>query len=197
MVIGWDPSLDWTEDGFLPGNDPADAVSLRRSPYLLSLPEFAYRFGQSAERRGLLSHFLRYRAVLQRAGLSSGLQWVNGSFVEDAERVRGRPPADVDVVSFVYLPAGVSESELHRSHRSIFDWDYIRREFSVDGYIVPMDLSAPETVLYALRNAVYWYSVWSHTRDRQWKGYVELDLGPSGDSEAWQVLRSLSAEGGF
>ena len=188
--------MDWTVDGFLPGNDPADAVSPKRSPYSLSLPDFVYRFGQSVERRSLLSDFLRYRALLQQAGLVAGIQWVNGSFVEEVERVRGRPPADVDVVSFVYLPTGVSESALHQSHGDLFDWDYVRREFSVDGYIVPMDLSDPNTVLYAIRNAVYWYSVWSHTRDHRWKGYIELDLSPLRDYEAWQVVRGLSAGGG-
>ena len=196
MVLGWDSALEWTVDGFLPGNDPADSVSVKRSPYLLSLPDFVYRFGQSVERRELLNGLLRYRALLQRAGLGAGFQWVNGSFVEDVERIRGRPPADIDVVNFIYLPSGVSEMDFYRSNESIFDRDYIKQHFSVDGYSVAMDLSRPESVRFAIRNSVYWYSVWSHTRDRQWKGYVELDLSAASDSEAWQVIEGLSAEGG-
>ena len=196
MVLGWDSSLEWTADGFLPGNDPVDGVSTQRSPHSLSLPDFVYRFGHSGERLALVSGFLRYRALLQLAGVGAGFQWVNGSFVEDVERIRGRPPADIDVVNFIYLPSGVSEQEFYGSHRDVFDADYIERNFFVDGYTVAMDLSRPETVQYAIRNAVYWYSVWSHTRDRQWKGYIELDLTPSGDPEAWQVVQGLSAEGG-
>ncbi len=196
MVPGWDFSLEWTVDRFLPGNDPADNVSSKRSPYFLSLPDFVYRFGHSAEWLDLVNGFLRYRALLQQAGVGAGFQWVNGSFVEDVERIRGRPPADIDVVNFIYLPGGVSELDFYRSQGNIFNWDYIKRHFSIDGYTVAMDLSRPEMVLFAIRNAVYWYSVWSHTRDRQWKGYIELDLSPEGDPGAWLVIQELSAEGG-
>ena len=196
MIGGWDSSLEWTVDGFLPGNDPTASVSERRSPYFLLLSDFVYRFGQSTERRSLVKGLLRYRALLQQAGVDTGFQWVNGSFVEDAERIRGRPPADIDVVNFIHLPDGVSESVFYQSHCDIFDRSRIRRDFSIDSYTVAMDLSRPETVLFAVRNAVYWYSVWSHTRDRQWKGYVEVDLDPANDSQAWQVLQELSSEGG-
>ncbi len=196
MALGWDSLLEWTGDGFLPGNDPADSVSSKRSPYSLSLPEFVYRFGQSFERRSLISGLLRYRALLQQAGVGAGFQWVNGSFVEDVERTRGRSPADIDVVSFIFLPAGVSELDFYRSHGDIFDWNYIKRHFSIDGYIVAMDPARPETVLFAIRNAVYWYSVWSHTREHRWKGYIELDLASEGDPGAWQAIQEMAAEGG-
>ena len=101
MVLGWGSHLHWTADGLLPGNDPAGGVSEKRSPYVIALPNFVSRFGHSGKRRELLDGFLRYRALLKQAGLDVGFQWVNGSFVEDVERVRGRPPADVDVVSFI------------------------------------------------------------------------------------------------
>ena len=196
MALGWDSLLEWTVDGFLPGNDPADGVSSKRSPYSLSLPEFVHRFGQSVERRNLINGLLRYRALLQQAGVGSGFQWINGSFVEDVERIRGRPPADVDVVSFISLPDGVSEPDFYGSHGDIFDRDHIKSHFSIDGYIVAMVPIEPETVLYAIRNAVYWYSVWSHTREHLWKGYIELDLDSEGDLGAWQVIREMAAEGG-
>ena len=120
MALGWDSLLEWTVDGFLPGNDPADSVSSKRSPYSLSLPEFVHRFGQSVERRSLMNGLLRYRALLQQAGLGAGFQWINGSFVEDVERIRGRPPADIDVVTFIFLPTGVSELDFYGSHGGYF-----------------------------------------------------------------------------
>ena len=196
MVLGWGSHLQWTADGFLPGNDPADGVSEKRSPYVIALPNFVSRFGHSVKRRELLDGFLRYRALLKQAGLDVGFQWVNGSLVEDVERVRGRPPADVDVVSFIQLPTGVTESELYQSHKNIIDGDLVVNQFSVDGYIVVMDMAHPDTIQYAIRNAVYWHSVWSHTRDSQWKGYVELDLGHGREPEAWRALQELSAAGG-
>ncbi len=171
-------------------------MSSKRSPYFLSLPEFVHRFGQSVERRSLINGLLRYRALLQQAGVGAGFQWINGSFVEDVERIRGRPPADIDVVSFISLPTGVSELDFYGSHGEIFDRDYIKSYFPIDGYIVAMDPTRPETVLLAIRNAVYWYSVWSHTREHRWKGYIELDLDSEGDPGAWQLIQEMTAEGG-
>jgi hypothetical protein len=38
----------------------------------------------------------------------------------------------------------------------------------------------------------YWYSVWAHRRNHQWKGFLEIDLSPTLDSDATVILRILS-----
>ena len=56
-----------------------------------------------------------------------------------------------------------------------------------------MDPGSPDTVLSAIRNAFHWYSLWPHTRDSQWKGFIELNLQPEGEDDAWRSLEELSA----
>ena len=40
----------------------------------------------------------------------------------------------------------------------------------------------------------YWYSMWSHRRDDVWKGFVQVQLEPSEDLAAVQVLAQAKAE---
>ena len=35
-----------------------------------------------------------------------------------------------------------------------------------------------------IERSIYWYSIWSHTRPGQWKGYLQVDLSPSHDAVA-------------
>lgn len=72
-----------------------------------TLLDVVMRFGTSGERRHVLQGWLAHRAALHHLGLVSGFQWIDGSFVEDVETLRGRAPNDVDVVSFVDAPAAL------------------------------------------------------------------------------------------
>jgi len=51
-----------------------------------------------------------YRAALRDLGLN-GVQWINGSFCEDVERTRGRPPGDIDLVSLIVRPPTAQSPE--------------------------------------------------------------------------------------
>jgi hypothetical protein len=44
-------------------------------------------------------------------GIVEGFQWIDGSFIEDAEKSRGRPPADIDIITFGGRPAGYAEKD--------------------------------------------------------------------------------------
>ena len=94
------PMPDSYSSWLLPANNP-DAPASRggydRSPYRVSLAEFAIKFGASPRRLRLLSAFLEYRSELHSIGLVRGFQWVDGSFVENAEIRRGLPPNDIDL----------------------------------------------------------------------------------------------------
>ena len=94
------PMSDRYSGWLLPANNPGDPASrggYDRSPYRVSLAEFATMFGTSPQRLRLLSAFLEYCAELHNIGLVRGFQWVNGSFVENAEIRRGLPPNDIDL----------------------------------------------------------------------------------------------------
>ena len=81
---------DWGYSGFLPPFLDNPASPSDRSPYRASLGETLVRFGSAnAARRGLMAGLLNFRAALHRAGAVKGFQWINGSFVENVEMLRG------------------------------------------------------------------------------------------------------------
>ncbi|MBL8716426.1 MAG: hypothetical protein JNL79_10555 [Myxococcales bacterium] len=176
----------------LPPIHASQPVSAERSPYAVSLVDYVLRFGDTAERRAVLAGFLRYRAALHEAGVVKGFQWLDGSFLEHVERIEGRPPNDVDVVTFYRLPTGLSQAQLAASFRLLLDHDAIKATFNVDGYLVHLGMDAERLT----RQSAYWYSVWSHRRNHLWKGFVQLDLAPVEDASALATLESLTAGGG-
>jgi len=109
------PIPAWNAFGVLP---PAQGglTSAGRSPYTVSLTDLVLHYGTSTERCAIIAGFLRYRAALHAAGLVAGFQWVNGSFVENVEEQEGRPPNDIDVVTFYHLPVGSSQASLVAAH---------------------------------------------------------------------------------
>ena len=127
---------DWDEDGIIPPVDPNDPASFNRSPYRASLVDVIERFGSSPLRRDLLSGLLGFRAALHGAGLTRGFQWIDGSFVEDVERTRGRAPGDIDVAAFFYIPEGYTRESLARDFPHIFAATAAKAAFSVDSYFV-------------------------------------------------------------
>lgn len=120
-----------------------------------------------------------------------GFQWLDGSFLEHVERLEGRPPNDVDVVTFYRLPLGRSQAQLAEQAGALFDHAAIKTTFRVDGYHVHLGME-PERLA---RQSAYWYSVWSHRRNQQWKGFIQVDLAPVADGTAFATLASLNNTG--
>lgn len=96
---------EWNSQGFLPAIMPGEAGhSLNRSPYTISCVELVERYGSSIKRLEILKGFLNYRKKLHDLGLVQGVQWLDGSFVENIEVLEGRAPNDIDVVTFANMP---------------------------------------------------------------------------------------------
>jgi hypothetical protein len=126
-----------------------------------------------------------------------GFQWLDGSFLEDIEAIEGRPPNDLDVVTFFRLPAGVTQAQVRASAPDAFpitgpERIVFKGVFHVDPYFV--DLSAPAERLVA--ESAYWYSMWSHRRDARWKGYLQINLSPAEDGIANSHLITATSPGG-
>jgi hypothetical protein len=171
----------WTATGVLPPIDVANPTSASRAPYQVSLTDVVMRFATSVPRFSIAQRLLDYRAALHRMGLTSGFQWIDGSYLEQIELLEGRPPNDVDVVTFVdtasaSVPTGNDDDALDNAKG--------KARFSVDGYFVELNL-VPPNELSAM--SVYWYSVWSHRRNLEWKGFLQIDLSPAEDqiASAW------------
>lgn len=175
----------WNSAGVLPPIRPsASGNSPDRSPYPVALTTLVDRFSTSPERMEILDGLLRFRSGLHQAGILSGFQWLDGSFLEQVEVLEGRPPRDMDVVSFLDL-SGLDQHALIQQHGYLFDKQQAKASFSMDAYFVqiggPLDADS-------IRRVAYWYSMWSHRRNGLWKGFVQVDLDPAQDADASALL---------
>ena len=173
---------DWNEFGvlppILPGEDGADSSG--RSPYSVSLLDLVDRFSTNDSRMTNLRGFFDYRSSLHDFGIVEGFQWIDGSFVEDVESMEGRPPGDIDVVTF-FKSAGRDPGE----YGHLFDNRRMKSERHVDAYGISLD--RPMDV-HTVKLISYWYSLWSHRRDHLWKGFIEVSLNPDEDQSALAAL---------
>jgi hypothetical protein len=167
--------------GLLPPIDPDRPASADRSPYRVSLPDVVQRFATSPDRCQILSGLLAYRAALHGIGVISGFQWLDGSFMENVERIEGRPPHDLDVVTFAETRAVTRSPEA----ALVFNHDRTKARFGMDAYVVDLDGLVPSKLTTL---AAYWYSMWSHRRNQAWKGYLQVELSPSEDARAAALL---------
>jgi hypothetical protein len=182
---------EWMAQGVLPPIDVQSPTSANRSPYQVSLKDLVMHFATSILRCDILDGYLRHREALHNLSLGTGIQWVDGSFLEHIERTEGRSPNDVDVVTFCAFPVGNQGNILLSENRAVFEAPLAKHQFHVDAYFV--DLKLPSRLL--VRRAAYWYSLWSHRRNGAWKGYLEVDLSSGEDADARALLQQ--AQGGL
>jgi hypothetical protein len=193
------PIPPWNGAGFIAPIDAAAPTSANRSPYNASLSDFILRFSTSPERIDILAGYLEYRAALHAAGLTTGFQWINGSFMEQVEICprRNRPPNDVDVVTFYRLAPGVTQAAVLAAHPDLFpgsiaEHDALKARFSVDAYTVSLTSVSERLV----SDSTYWSGVWGHQRETfKWKGFLQLDLSPADDASAGALLTPVLTGG--
>ena len=177
----------WNPEGIVPPIAPGEeGHSRRRSPYLVSPLEVVTHFAITPQRQNILKGWLQYRARLYHAGLNDGFQWVDGSFLEDAENEYGGAPGDIDIVTFFELPGGVSQAEFDGQHPDLFDPNVTRQQFRVDAYGIELGISLDNSLI---SDISYWYSMWSHRRhDHRWKGFLQVTLDTAADAIASKHL---------
>lgn len=175
----------WSNAGVLPPIRPSvPGNSPDRSPYSVELTALVDRFATSPERISILDGLLRFRAGLHHAGIVSGFQWLDGSFLEQVEVLEGRPPRDMDVVTFLDL-TGVDQHALVKQHGALFDLKQAKEVYSMDTYFVQIGGKLDAE---SIKRVAYWYSMWSHRRDGLWKGFIHVELDPSQDADARAIL---------
>ncbi|WP_282169069.1 DUF6932 family protein [Ruegeria atlantica] len=168
-----------------PGTDPAGPD---RSPYKVPMNNFVDRFCLSSERSVILKGLLDLRAGLHSIGVVQGFQWIDGSFLEHIEDTDGRPPNDVDVVTFAFLPTGQTQASFLPFLQPYLDRTAVKATFKVDHFVKIL----PNI---GVRDVCYWHSLWSHRRDGLWKGYAEIDLAPTDDADAAAILSAKTGAG--
>lgn len=162
---------------FVNGN-PTEPNS--RSPYIATMEEIIDVFCTSAARARLLKGLNEYRKHLFQGGFVTGYQWLDGSFVENVELLRGRPPSDIDVVTLFHRPvkyqaddaAWVNDYRL-LLHNQFFNTHLIKPKYNCDTYAIDMD-AAPKSMI---RSTTYWFGLFSDIRgSSEKKGIVEVPL---------------------
>lgn len=182
------PPPAWNAAGILPPiRETSESTGHDRSPYRCDLMSLIERFGTSPVRCKILKGFLEYRLFLHGLGITEGFQWVNGSFVEDKERRRGEPPKDIDVVTYFRKPITLTKSSLNEEQtKFLFDPHSCKQKFHVDGLIMPFGEASNESFI---EDTAYWLSLFSHTREGVWKGFLHVPLGAGGEAEAAEYLQ--------
>ena len=188
MLPNMNPIPAWDASGVLPASYEGDPTS----PYEVSLLDIVGRFSLSEARRRLLTGLLNFRSELHDAGLTQGFQWIDGSFVEHIEEIDDRPPRDIDVVTFFYIPNNHTQETIARQFPDIFNHGGIKDTHKIDSYFVPLNQVSPEQLV---SRSMYWNSLWSHNRDNHWKGYLQVGLGRHEDAEARAELERLDGVG--
>lgn len=187
------PSFDLR--GLLPPFVGADAATQDRSPYWATMPELVAAFGTTPHRCALLRNLIAYRALLAQGGYVGGIQFIDGSFVENVEALANRDPSDIDVFSILsapprYLtdPAAWQATGLTFWNAEVANRDLNKQRFSLDTYAVLFEEIQVQPINY-INQIIYWYGLFSHQRDTfAWKGFAGLALDPAADQVALTAL---------
>ena len=180
----------WSHDGLIPPVNEASPASQDRSPYETNVASLTDRFGFNLDRCQILQGYLSHRGELHSMGLTEGFQWINGSFTENIEAIEGRHPNDIDVVTFLPQEISILESLDPDQMRLLTDQPWIKDQYKVDFYVQSLR-DDPEALV---SMCTYWYSMWSHRRSMQWKGFLKIPLDPANDTRAGEVLSARILE---
>lgn len=175
--------------GVLPpyvGASPAVPAGL--SPYDTSMKELAEALGSSEERAAILRGFIALRAQLTSLGITNGYQWCAGSFCEDIEKLEGRSPGDLDVVTFFVRPVHQTDNaawaNFVAANTVLFDATQTKANFRCDAYYVDANNPLPRVIT----QVTYWHGLFGHRRSsHMWKGMLRVPL-VSDDSDALSHL---------
>ena len=125
---------------------------------------------------------------MHQFGLNEGIQWINGSFVNDKMSQEGEEPCDIDVITLYNVPLGVTQQQLLTSSPDLFGAPGTNRNkelFDVDSYFVSLNSGS---VSYTTKSIAFWNNLWHHTEKGRRKGFLAVDLAPTDDQNAANLL---------
>jgi hypothetical protein len=171
---------------FLPNMSPTASAAV--APYKVEIAELVDRFATTSERVEILTGLLNYRKSLRDAGITDGIQWVDGSFVENCEVIRGSAPNDIDIITFAERPINYFENAQWRAfvqqNIDLFDHNALKQQLRCDAFYE--DLGLPNKTI--VSRVSYWFGLFSHQRvTALWKGLLAIPL-QSDDQKAIDIL---------
>lgn len=186
----------FTPEGILPpyvGDPTALAV---RSPYPVSICDVVEMFSKNNKRIEILRGLLWYRAELRNLGVTEGFQWLDGSFVEDAENgFRGMPPGDIDIVTFFQIPIPFSDPPTPDQLVELVSFSTHLDDLAKMGKSQMLcDIYHISTNQLNIQLLLYWYGLFSHQKNTsKWKGILQISLEGSEDEKALDLLNLKAA----
>lgn len=179
------PIPDFDHNDVLPPHlgDPRRFDEL--SPFPATSSEVCQRFGTSAARKLILQRWLDFRTRMTATGITSGFQWLDGSFMEN----RDETPNDLDLVTFYEIPTAESAdaflARVDVNFPEFFDPHLSRRDFFVDHFPVHLGQKGASLV----DSTRYFSGLFSHRDDGVWKGMLCVELNTlAEDTKAAQIL---------
>jgi hypothetical protein len=153
--------------------------------------ELSTAFASTPERKVLLTGLLAYREALRTAGVTSGFQLIDGSFTEDCEGRRGRPPGDIDVITLADLPVGRPDvTAFMQANLALFSTAQAKATYKCDAYFI--DLGKASRLI--AEDTMYLFGLFSHQRvTALWKGMVKIPL--ISDDDVVQAAMTAVAAG--
>jgi len=161
------------------------------------MTELVSMLGGTPERCNLLFSLLKYRSLLHSFGYVDGVQFIDGSFVENVETREGRDPRDIDIFSFLIRPVQYHGNDPLWQSTGFAQWtgeivnqSLNKQRYQLDTYAIAVDQAGP---LQLMNETIYWYSLFSHKRvTQEWKGFVAVPLNASDDQTALSAIISGS-----
>ena len=159
------------------------------------MSELVSTLGGTPERCNLLYSLLQYRGLLHSFGYVDGVQFIDGSFVENVETREGRDPRDIDIFSFLIRPVQYHGNDPLWQSTGFPQWtgeivnqSLNKQRYQLDTYAIAVDQAGP---LQLMNETIYWYSLFSHKRvTQEWKGFVAVQLNASDDQAALSAIIS-------
>ena len=166
--------------------NPTDITHL--SPYPCSIQELCYHFSTSKPRIDILKNFIIFRQRMNTFGITYGFQWLDGSFLENIEISQGRPPRDLDIVTFFGGLSIEDQTNIRANFPEFGNPGLAKINYSLDHY--PVDYSYNPDV--TVEQTRYWLQLFTHNRNGVWKGILKLSLNTQRDDQhALDYLNSL------
>lgn len=179
---------DWTLSGVLPPYLGDPRFSLNMAPYPTTIENVVTRFSTTPKRVEILESFLAYRKRLAAVGIVDGFQWLNGSILEDIEKLESRDPNDIDVVTFFRRPVGARDpiawAHFCNINKLLFSPNANKASFKSDTQYVDLDSSTEEVAMLTR----FWFGLFSHRRNDLWKGMLSIPLALSANDAVAEVI---------
>lgn len=154
------------------------------------------RFCTSRERARILLGLNAYRKALFEEGFLLGEQWIDGSFVEQCERNRGRPPQDIDLLTLFHRPLRYQNDDARWKsdyknviHKQLFNPRSNKTAYLCDTYSLDLDGAASDMIKWSC----YWFGLFSEQRETgARKGIIKVPL-PTDKMEFIKLENELKA----